>query len=128
MSDALSSLIDVPATLATAAGLPASASTIADSQEHLSTWIGRDTQPRDYAVSMTSNRSLTLRTQHYKYISPSRRRTDDYLGPAIETGYRPTPQLFDLSRSDYEEKDVSAEKPKTLQRLQRLLGQVRNGE
>ena len=128
VSDALSSLIDVPATLATAAGLPASASTIADSQEHLSTWTGRDTQPRDYAVSMTSNRSLTLRTQHYKYISPSDGGPMITWGPAIETGYRPTPQLFDLSRSDYEEKDVSAEKPKTLQRLQRLLGQVRSGK
>ncbi|CDE86773.1 arylsulfatase A [Prevotella sp. CAG:891] len=77
---------------------------------------------------MTSNRSLTLRTQHYKYISPSDGGPMITWGPAIETGYRPTPQLFDLSRSDYEEKDVSAEKPKTLQRLQRLLGQVRSGK
>lgn len=128
VSDALCSLIDVPATLAVAAGLPESAAVVADSENHLRTWTGRDTQPRDFAVSMAANRSLTLRTQHYKYISPSDGGPMITWGPKIETGYRPAPQLFDLSRSDYELHDVSAEKPKTLQRLQRLLGRVRGGK
>ena len=46
-------------------------------------------------------------------------------GPKIETGYRPTPQLYDLSKSAYEQTDIAKERPKLLQRLQRLLGEVR---
>ena len=99
-----------------------------DSQNHISTWLGRDTRPRDYAISMASNRSLTLRTQHYKYISPSDGGPMITWGPKIETGYRPTPQLYDLSKSAYEQTDIAKERPKMLQRLQRLLGEVRGGK
>ena len=49
-------------------------------------------------------------------------------GPKIETGYRPMPQLYDLSKSEYEQTDLSKSNPKLLQRLQRLLGVVRSGE
>lgn len=127
-SDALASLIDIPASLASLARVTPPADGLADSQNHVATWLGKNRQPRDYAVSMASNRSLTLRTQHYKYISPSDGQPMITWGPKIETGYRPVPQLFDLTLSPYEEKDISAEKPKTLQRLQRLLGIVRGGK
>lgn len=46
-------------------------------------------------------------------------------GPKIETGYRPTPQLFDLSKSAYEQTDISKKSPKIMLRLQRMLGKVR---
>ena len=74
---------------------------------------------------MASNRSLTLRTQNYKYISPSEGGPMIPWGPKIETGYRPTPQLFNLSKSEYEQTDISKKNPKLLQRLQRMLGKVR---
>ena len=47
-------------------------------------------------------------------------------GPKIETGNCPTPQLYDLRSSDYEGTDVSASHPKVLQRLQKMLGEVRS--
>ena len=127
-SDALGSLIDMPASLASLSDVALQPAEAHDSQNHISTWLGRDTRPRDYAISMASNRSLTLRTQHYKYISPSDGGPMITWGPKIETGYRPTPQLYDLSKSAYEQTDIAKERPKLLQRLQRLLGEVRGGK
>ena len=126
-SDALASLIDVPASLSALVGTKPSANEIPDSQNQLAVWLGQSRVPREYAVSMASNRSLTLRTQHYKYISPSDGGPMITWGPKIETGYRSTPQLYDLYDSNYESADISAQKPKVLQRLQRLLGVVRGG-
>jgi putative arylsulfatase len=126
-SDALASLIDVPASLSALVGTKPSANEIPDSQNQLAVWLGQSRVPREYAVSMASNRSLTLRTQHYKYISPSDGGPMITWGPKIETGYRSTPQLYDLDDSNYESADISAQKPKVLQRLQRLLGVVRGG-
>ena len=127
-NNALGSLIDLPATLAALVGTKLQKDDAPDSQDHLSTWLGRDQKPREYAVSMASNRSLTLRTQQYKYISPSDGGPMITWGPKIETGYRPMPQLYDLSKSEYEQTDLSKSNPKLLQRLQRLLGVVRSGE
>lgn len=127
-SDALASLVDVPATLAALAGVPVTKADAPDSQNHLPVWLGHSLRPRPYAVSMASNRSLTLRTQQYKYISPSDGGPMLTWGPQIETGYRATPQLYDLSASPYEQRDLSAERPKLVQRLQRLLGEVRGGQ
>lgn len=124
-SNALASLIDLPATLSALVGTLPQTGEATDSQNHLSTWMGRDAKPRDYAVSMANNRSLTLRTQHYKYISPSEGAPMIPWGPKIETGYRPVPQLFDLTKSEYEQTDLSKERPKVLQRMQKLLGEVR---
>ena len=127
-SDALASLIDVPATLSALAGVSPKDDEAHDSQNHLSTWLGKDCNPRKYSVSMANNRSLVLRTQQYKYISPSEGGPMIPWGPKIETGYRPVPQLFDLSNNRYEEKDIAKDKPKVLQKLQRLLGQIRGGK
>lgn len=126
-SDALASLIDAPATLSTLAGVKLTGGAIADSQEQLDTWLGRRPRPRDFAVSMAANRSLTLRTRHYKYISPSEGGPMVTWEPKIETGYRPKAQLFDLADTHYEGVDIAAERPKALRRLQRLLGEVRGG-
>lgn len=128
VSDALSSLIDIPATLASLVSTNFLSESGTDSQDHLSTWLGKDKRDRDYVVSMAQNRSLTLRTQHYKYIAPSDGAAELSWCPNIETGYRNTPQLFDLTNSAYEDKDVSSEKPKILKKLQRLLGEIRSGK
>lgn len=126
-SNALTSLIDLPASLASIAGLKVDQESLADSEDNASTWLGKDERPRKYAVSMASNRSLVLRTQRYKYISPSDGGPMIPWGPKIETGYRSTPQLYDLSKKEYEEKDISKENRKVMLRLQKMLGEVRSG-
>ena len=124
-SHALASLIDVPATLAALAQTSVPAGAAPDSENHLSTWLGRDRKPRKFAVSMASNRSLVLRTQRYKYISPSQGSPMITWGPKIETGYSPTPQLYDLSRSPYENENIAEKKPRKLHELQALLEALR---
>ncbi len=127
-SGALASLVDAPATLAALAGVTLPDGAAPDSRNSLPVWTGRSRTPRPYAVSMASNRSLVLRTQRWKYISPSDGKPMVSWGPKIETGYRPVPQLFDLSASPYEGEDVSASHPKELRRLEKLLGEVRGGK
>lgn len=124
-SHALASLIDVPATLAALAGIRVPEGAAPDSENHLSTWLGRDRKPRKFAVSMASNRSLVLRTQRYKYISPSQGKPMITWGPKIETGYSPTPQLYDLSRSPYENENIAEKNPRKLHELQALLEALR---
>ena len=124
-SHALASLIDVPATLAALAGIRVPEGAAPDSENHLSTWLGRDRKPRKFAVSMASNRSLVLRTQRYKYISPSQGSPMITWGPKIETGYSPTPQLYDLSRSPYENENIAEKKPRKLHELRALLEALR---
>lgn len=119
-SDALASLIDVPATLAALAGVEVKEGDAPDSENHLSTWLGRDKHPRDFALSMAANRNVVLRTQRYKYIAPSDGGPIITWGPKIETGNSPQPQLYDLSRSRYEQDNLAGSKPKVLQRLQQL--------
>ena len=126
--NALGSLIDLPASLAALVGTQLNEDDAPDSENHLPTWLGQDNRPRQCAVSMASNRSLTLRTQHYKYISPSEGAPMVGWGPKIETGYLSTPQLFDLSDTSYESRDIAKERPKVLQRLQRMLGEIRGGK
>ena len=125
-SNALGSLIDIPASLASLVGVTLQPTDAIDSQNHVGVWLGHDNRPRRYAISMATNRSLTLRTQHYKYISPSDGPAMIPWGPKIETGFRPSAQLFDLSKSEYEQTDIAREKPKVLQRLQRILAEVRS--
>lgn len=125
VSDALVSLIDTQATLSAAAGQESLCEAFTDSQNHLSTWLGHDMTPRDYAVSMAQNRSLTLRTQRYKYIEPSNGKPMITWGPEIETGYRGVPQLFDISKSKYEATDVSATEPDTLRKMGQMLSDIK---
>lgn len=127
VSPALASLIDVPATLAAAAGTKPEAGEAPDSQDHLAIWTGKDSRPREYALSMVQNRSLTLRTQRYKYIEPSNGGPMITWGPEIETGYKPAAQLFDLATAQYEETDVSAARPAELAEIQALLARVKAG-
>ena len=123
-SDALTSLIDAPATLAALAGIEVEEGAAPDSENHLSTWLGRDKHPRKYALSMAANRNVVLRTQRYKYIAPFDGEPIITWGPKIETGNSSEPQLYDLSRSCYEQDNLAESKPKVLHRLQQLWKEI----
>lgn len=131
-NDALASLIDIPATLSAIAGVKqktldkaSTAGVAPDSEDHSATWLGHDTTPRAFAVSMAANRSLTYRTQQYKYIEPSDGPAIIKWGTGTETGYRPDPQLFDFSLSRYEELDVTVSKPDVVKEMHERLEAVK---
>lgn len=125
VSDALCSLIDIPRTLAALAGVKPQEGEAPDSENHLSTWLGRSNKPRKQAISLSSSHTLSLRTPRYKYIAPSSGKPVIPWGPIIETGNNPAPQLYDLSHTDYEGENIAPDNPKIVKRLQKRLEDVR---
>lgn len=123
VSDALVSLIDLPASMAELTGTDIPQGQAADSRASLPTWLGRSRKPADFHVSMAANRSLEIRTQRWKYIEPSEGGID--WGPHIESGYASQPQLYDLHRSLWEQDNVADRRPKVLRQMQQMLKEVR---
>lgn len=123
VSNALVSLIDLPATMAQLVGVDVPEGQATDSRQCLPTWFGCSMKPAPYHVSMAANRSLEVRTQQWKYIEPSRGSIG--WGPKIESGYSQQPQLYDMSRSDWESHNEAETQPKVLQQMQELLKEIR---
>ena len=124
VSDALISHIDYMATLAEIIGAKVPLGAGTDSQPHADTWLGRNTTPRPYVLSMAQNRTLTLRTAQYKYIEPSN-------GAAkintvnIETGYNAKPQLFDIQKDRGETKNLFTALPEVGKSMQTMMAELR---
>lgn len=124
VSNALVSHIDYMATLAEIIGAKVPLGAGTDSQPHADTWLGRNTTPRPYVLSMAQNRTLTLRTAQYKYIEPSN-------GAAkintvnIETGYNAKPQLFDIQKDRGETKNLFTALPEVGKSMQTMMAQLR---
>jgi len=98
-----------------------------DSRDYMKTWLGKSNKSAEYSVAMAANRSLIVRTKDWKYIEPSDGKPMITWGPKIETGYKNVPQLYDM-HSQYEAKDVSAEKPKVVKKMQTILSSIKEGK
>ncbi len=123
-SDALISHIDNLATFADILGVDIPLGSAYDSQSHVGTWIGDDEEDREYVIEMSQARGLGLRTKRWKYIEPtSGNATQGQTG--IETGYKTTPQLYDIADSQYEATDVYSSQPDAAARLSGLLAEKR---
>lgn len=122
-SDALVSLIDLPATMAQLVGVSIPEGQATDSRPCLPTWTGRSKAPAPFHVSMAANRSLEIRNQRWKYIEPSTGSIG--WGPKIESGYSREPQLYDLHKNLWEQDNQAARQPKVVKQMQEQLKQVR---
>ena len=123
-SGALISHIDNLATFAEIVGAEIPLGSAYDSQSHVGTWIGEDEDNREYVIEMSQARSLGLRTKRWKYIEPtSGSATQGQTG--IETGYKTTPQLYDIAGSQYETTDVYQSQPDAAAQLSALLAEKR---
>ena len=95
-----------------------------DSRNSLDTWLGRNTDDRDFAATMAANRTLSLQSGQWKYIEPSN-------GAAkittvnIETGYLATPQLYDLAADPGETTNVYSSRPAEAERMASKLAELR---
>lgn len=123
VSDALVSLIDLPATMAQLVGVKIPEGQASDSRACLPTWQGRSSKPAPYHVSMAANRSLEVRTQKWKYIEPSRGSIG--WGPKIESGYSEKPQLYNIQKSRWEQDNQAESQPKVLRQMQELMKAVK---
>lgn len=117
-SNALVSQIDMLATLANLTEVEVEESKLSDSRNYLSTWLGLDTNGRDYIIG--SGHSLTILTDNWKYISPSK-------NPAyqestnIELGNNPEDQLYNIKFDKGEYDNVAKDNPLIVRFLKELI-------
>lgn len=120
VSNALFSQIDIMGSFAQflQAKLPSGAGI--DTRPTLRAMMGKSCKGAKYNVSMSANRSLTLRTPRWKYIQPS---NDVPLMKSvnIETGYSLQEQLYDITNDPGETTNVAARYPKVVAKLKEIL-------
>lgn len=124
-SSALVSQVDAMSTLAHIAGVTLPENAAPSSMNMADTWLGQSSQSRPYAVKMAANHTLVLRKDNWKYISPSNGGPMIPWGPKIETGYLSTPQLFDITKSSYEETSVASQHPDVVTDCQQIINQLK---
>ena len=96
-----------------------------DTRDQLATWTGKSKADAPYAVSMAASRSLTLRTKRWKYIAPFNGEPIISWGPAIETGYLKTPQLYDYKKDPGETRNVADRNAAVVNELEGILNNIR---
>ena len=123
-SNALVSQIDLLADAAALINTTVPLGAGIDSRNNLDTWLGRNTDDRDFAATMAANRTLSLQSGQWKYIEPSN-------GVAIistvniETGYLATPQLYDLAADPGETTNLYSSRPAEAERMASKLAELR---
>lgn len=122
-SNALSSHIDLGASLAQLIGAKVPQGAFPDSRQHLRQLLGKSHRNRNFVVTMPNNRSVDLRVGRWKYIPASRGYAEAWQ-THIETGYQLKPQLYDLRRSPYEGQELSSRYPRLAHRLQKVLDKI----
>ncbi len=117
ISNALVSQIDFVSTAAALVDVSLSESEMSDSRNYLPTWFGLSDASRDCIVEMAFDRTLSLRTPEWKYISPSKSGPTISWGPGTESGLRPTAQLYKMTETKTEQMDLSRNYPEILESM-----------
>lgn len=125
VSDALVSLIDLPATMSALTGTEIPEGAAPDSRDELRTWLGRSRTSRPYALSLSAGHNVTLRTERWKLIPAWDGEKIISWGPKIETGNDPETQLYDMKKDRGEQNNVASQNPKTVKRLTKMLEEIR---
>ncbi|MBW3628380.1 MAG: sulfatase-like hydrolase/transferase [Gemmatimonadetes bacterium] len=125
VSDAAFSQVDLLASFAALAGVPAAAAGVPDSRDALETLLGRSSASRPHLVEQAVNGTLSLVRGRWKYIEP-------HPGPRvnantnIELGNSPEPQLYDLSADPGETRNLAGEQAGVVREMAALLQQLRS--
>ena len=120
-SKALVSLIDGVRSLAPIAGVALHDTLACDSHDFSNTWLGRTDRSRDYILSMSYNREVSLRTPKWKYIPAMKGPDRVPWGPKIETGFSSQPQLYEMSGRKGETKNAIEHRPQVAKELDLIL-------
>lgn len=123
VSDVLASHIDLPRSMAHLLKAEVPAGAFPDSENHLNTLKGRHRDGREYVFTMPINRSVDVRSEKWKYI-PSTKGPNEAWQTHIETGFNQPAQLYDFAVFRYEGKNVAAEHPKVVERMQKALDEM----
>lgn len=95
-----------------------------DTRNQWEVWAGKSPNARRFAVQEALDGTLSITDGKYKYISPSNGIKYAW-GTGIETGFMPEPQLFNLEKDPLETRNIAAENPQEVQRLQSELETIR---
>lgn len=126
VSDALVSQIDWVASMAALVGGRLPKESARDSRNQLEAWMGRDGKGRPWVIEEAY--TLSVRTREWKYIAPHNGPERVTWGPDVETGNCPVPQLYERRTGVYEIGNVAGQHPDVVERMQRILEQVRAGD
>ena len=121
---ALFSMIDVYASLASLLNHQLPAGAAPDSRDQLATFLGKDTTGCEYVVQQNLNNTLSIIQGNWKYIEPSDQPAIEYW-TKMELGNAPQPQLYNLAEDPSEKKNVFEANPETAGKLARLLESVK---
>lgn len=128
VSDALVCQIDFPSTFAALTGQELKADDAPDSFNLLEALTGRSQQGRQTLVEHAD--ALSLREAQWKYIEPMNKgagRAPVKVTPntRIETGFSNEPQLYNLAADLGETKNLAADHPDRVRRMQAALDKIR---
>lgn len=128
VSDALLSQIDLVASLGSLVKARLPQGSAPDSRDYLRTIVGADKQGRDYILGQSNTHVLSVQTADWRYIEPSDGPKMIPWGPKVETGNLPQPQLYDRTKSLFEQDNVAAAHPEVVFRMQNILRRERAGK
>ena len=120
-SNALVSQIDYIRSFASLVGARMPQGSAPDSEDCMSTLLGKDNNNRKYVLELASNHVLSVRTKQWKYIEPNNGPKMIQWGPKVETGNNPMPQLFDISESEWESHNLANQNPQIVYSMQNIL-------
>jgi arylsulfatase A-like enzyme len=125
-SDALTSQIDLFASLAALVEQPFGPGAAPDSRNALPTLLGQSSEDREFVIEHAANGALSLIVGDWKYIEP-------HGGPKvsaytdIELGNDPEPQLYNLARDLGEEENLASVEPDRVAEMAAFLETVKRG-
>lgn len=120
-SSALLSQIDLFKSMSTLVGGSIPKGSAPDSRNLLNAFLGKTSEGCPYALELSANHVLSIRTAKWKYIEPNNGPAMITWGPKIETGNNPVPQLYDLSKGVYERNNVAKRNPSVVKDMQKIL-------
>lgn len=122
----LYSQVDLMASLAELLGVRLPEGAAPDSRAYAEALFGsRSAAGCPWVIQQAANKTLSLRTERWKYIEPSDGPKMIPWAPNIETGYLNKPQLYDLKVDPYEQHNVAERYPKLVARLARIIAEQR---
>lgn len=94
-----------------------------DSQDYLSTWLGRSNKNREYLVLQNLENNLSITHDGWKYIKPGK---GAFYNPYtdIELGNSQQDQLFNLKKDWGEKENLSGKNPKKVEQLSKKLNKI----
>ena len=98
-----------------------------DSWNYMNSWLGKSKKDRHWVIEESNILALSVRKGKWKYIEPSNGSPVITWGPAIETGYAPYDQLFNMGKSDFEDNNVAKQYPVIVREMKEILNKERKG-